>query len=176
MKNIILIGYRCTGKSTVGPRLAERLGMTFVDTDDYIMNETGMTIEEIVRRRGWEGFRTLERAAVARLAAAERTVAALGGGAPEDPENRRILQKNVYFVWLCADVATITERMKKDRRNSAVRPALEKGDAAAEAAALLRRREPLYRALNDATVQTDGKSIEEIVDEICRTLSCRKDC
>ena len=89
MKNIILIGYRCTGKTTVGKKLSERLGLPFIDTDGLVMLDTGMSVDEIVREGGWPLFRRKEREVIEGLLSAEGTIIAPGGGALEEHRNRR---------------------------------------------------------------------------------------
>jgi len=83
--NIILMGFRCTGKTAAGRRLAESLGFSFTDTDELVERQTGRLIPRIVAEQGWPAFRAAERAAIRELAGADRSVIALGGGVVCDP-------------------------------------------------------------------------------------------
>ncbi|MBN2396892.1 MAG: shikimate kinase [Deltaproteobacteria bacterium] len=170
MKNIILIGYRCTGKTTVGKKLSERLGLPFIDTDGLVMLDTGMSVDEIVREGGWPLFRQKEREVIKGLSSADDVIIAPGGGAIEDPQNREVLRKNGLFVWLTADVEIIVERMRSDLKNTDQRPPLSGGDLQAEVMEMTRKREPVYRELADLTIDTSHKDIDEIGDEIQRFL------
>jgi len=89
---VVLIGYRCTGKSAAGRRLAERLGAAFVDTDERVEAEAGGTVAEIVRAEGWVGFRRRESSVLFHLKEEEACVVATGGGVVLDPRNREILK------------------------------------------------------------------------------------
>ena len=171
MKNIILIGYRCTGKTTVGTKLAERLGLPFIDTDGLVILDAGMSIDEIVREGGWPLFRRKEREVIEGLVSAERTIIAPGGGALEDPRNRAALRKNGLFIRLTADVETIVERMRSDLKNTDQRPSLSGNDIKAEVIEMTQEREPVYRELAALTIDTSNKGINEITDEICIFLS-----
>ena len=105
--NIILTGYRCTGKSSAGRRLSARLGRPLFDTDDLILHRTGKTVEQIVAAGGWPAFRDAERAVIRNLSLLDGGVIATGGGALMDPRNVAYLRGNGLFVWLMADPATI---------------------------------------------------------------------
>ena len=166
MKNILLIGYRCTGKSSVGRRLAGRMGVPFVDTDEMIVAREGASIREIVEREGWRFFREREKEVVLELSSVEGSVIATGGGILEDGGNRMFLGQGGIMVWLTADADTICRRMMGDHRNEDTRPVLVHGDISSDIAATLGRREPLYRRMADVTVDTSGKTIETVVDEI----------
>ena len=170
MKNIILIGYRCTGKTSVGKKLSERIDLPFIDTDDLITREAGMSVGEIVREGGWALFRRKEREVIGRLSSMEGCIIAPGGGAFEGPENREALRGNGLFVWLSADVKTIMERMLADRKCSDQRPPLSDGDLEAETSLIIKRREPTYRQLADLTIDTSQKGIDSVVDTICEFL------
>jgi len=166
MKNIILIGYRCTGKTSVGKKLSERLDLPFIDTDGLIMLDAGMSVDEIVREGGWTLFRQKEREVIGGLSSVENVIIAPGGGALEDPENREVLRGNGLFVWLTADSKTVVERMRSDRKSGGQRPPLSRGDPGTEAAVMIRKREPVYRELADLAIDTSNKSIDAVADEI----------
>ncbi|MEA1970735.1 MAG: shikimate kinase, partial [Thermodesulfobacteriota bacterium] len=88
MKNIILTGYRCTGKTEAGKRLSERLKLPFYDTDEIIIEKAGMPITEIVKKGGWEEFRLKEKETIKDLGLNRNCIIATGGGAFETLENR----------------------------------------------------------------------------------------
>lgn len=176
MKHIVLIGYRGTGKSTVGRNLAVKLDLPFADTDDLIRQETGKTVRELVEEGGWPLFRFHEKQVIQKLAenAAPGTVIASGGGVFDDGECRGLMQSKGVFVWLYADLYTIIERIAGDTEGADRRPPLDGADAVREAAAVLERRIPVYRSLAAITVNTEGKTIEEIVSEIHICLAMRE--
>jgi len=170
---IILIGYRCTGKTSVGKKISERLGIPFYDTDELIQSYAGKSIGEIVDEEGWDAFRAEERATIKKLPSLTDAVIAAGGGAIMDAENREALQRNGLCIWLTADVRTIVERMKNDRASTAQRPPLSDGDLERETAEILAVRELVYQQLADCTVDTSGKGIDAVADEVCNVLARR---
>ncbi len=163
---IVLIGYRCTGKTSVGKRLAERLGTPFYDTDELIQSEAGKTIREMVDTEGWDAFRARERAIIEQLPLSADAVIAAGGGAVMDAANRKALKEKAICVWLMADVKTICERMRNDTASNAQRPPLSSNGLEEETAKILEARRPFYQETADCTIDTSGKGIETIVDEI----------
>jgi shikimate kinase len=168
---IILIGYRCTGKTSVGKRMAERLGIPFCDTDELIQAEAGITIAEIVAAGGWDAFRQWERAIINTLPSSSAGIIAVGGGAVMGSENRRVLKQLGSCVWLTADVKTIVERMGADQESRAQRPPLTRDGLEEETLVILRERTPLYEALADFVVVTTGKQIDAIADEVWGALA-----
>src|SRR5512145_1401666 len=116
--NIVLIGYRGTGKSTAGKILAARLAMRYVSMDDEIVRTAGMTVPEIVSSQGWSGFRDLESGIARTFSALDNVVIDTGGGVIERPENIEALKANGRIFWLKASVATIVSRI----RSSTERP------------------------------------------------------
>ena len=164
--NIILMGYRGCGKTTIGRIVAKKLERPFFDTDAIIQERAGKTIREIVADRGWEAFRTLEKSAVEELARKEGCIIALGGGAVLDRQNVKELKWNGFFLWLTADGATIAERLRNDRISDAQRPPLSGTDSDVEIELLLREREPVYRSVADRVIDTTGRSVDEVANEI----------
>jgi shikimate kinase len=169
--NIILMGYRGCGKTTVGRIVAERLQRPFFDTDAIIRGRAGKTIREIVAAGGWESFRALERSTVEKLAGEEGCVIALGGGAVLDPQNVEALKRNGFFLWLTADGATIAGRLEQDGTTDAQRPPLAGTDTGGEIEILLRERDPVYRAAADGVIDTAGRLVEEVATEILQITS-----
>jgi len=170
---IVLIGYRCTGKTSVGKRLAQRLGIPFFDTDELIQSEAGKTIRELVEEEGWDAFRQRERAIITQLPLSADAVIAAGGGAIMDAANRKALKEKGLCVWLMADVGTIVERMRDDRASNAQRPPLSSDGLEQETAKILESRGPIYQEMADCTIDTSGKNIEAIADEILGALGLR---
>ncbi len=163
--NIVLIGYRCTGKTSVGRKISERLRIPFYDTDELINKHTGKTVKQIVDKGGWDLFRREEKAVIRALSSLAETVIAVGGGAVMDAENREALSKNGLFLWLTADVSTIIERMRNDRTGDERLPPLASDCAEKETSEILRRRIPIYRRLADFTIDTSGRGIDAVADE-----------
>jgi len=174
MKNVLLIGYRCTGKSSAGKGLAQKMGVPFFDTDELIVERAGISIKEIVETGGWRLFREKEKEVVKGLPAMEESVIATGGGIFDDPINRAVLRKKGIFFWLTADEETICERMVNDHRGEGFRPSLTHSDIRSDVIATLIKREPIYRQMADFTVNTSEKAIKVVVDEIYELLKERR--
>ena len=164
--NIILMGLRCTGKSTVGRRLAEMLGVPFTDTDEMIEQRTGRLISRIVAEKGWPAFRAEEKAVIRELAGADRGVIALGGGVVCDAENVEVLKANGVFVWLSTRPEAIAARMAKDAAHGAERPSLTGAPSVNEIQAVMAEREPLYRRLADIVVDTTEIEADRVAEVI----------
>ncbi|MFQ5489563.1 MAG: shikimate kinase [Phycisphaerae bacterium] len=163
-KNIVLIGYRGCGKSTVGQRLAQRLGRPFVDTDELIEQEAGMSIADIFAAEGQVGFRGREVAVIERIARQTGQVIAVGGGAVTDPRNAQRLKAGGTLIWLTAPADVLWQRIERDSATYASRPDLTATGGLAEVRQVLADREPIYRALADLVLDTQGQSIEQIVE------------
>jgi shikimate kinase len=170
---VVLIGYRCTGKSAAGRRLAERLGASFVDTDERVEAEAGGTVAEIVRAEGWAGFRRRESSVLFRLKEDEARVVATGGGVVLDPRNREILKSLGLVVWLDASPEAVVRRMDADAGSRGRRPGLTELEPEAEARSLLKEREPLYRQAADLRIDTTDIGIDDVVEELCRRIDQR---
>lgn len=165
--HIYLMGYRGSGKSSVGRRLAERLGLPVVDTDTLVESEASQSIRDIFLAEGEAGFRQRETTAVARAAAASTpTVIALGGGAILRPENQRIIGSTGRVVWLRGSPASLLARIQADQTTAERRPALSPLSDYDEIVEILAAREPIYRQLANLTVDTDGRTPDELVAEI----------
>ena len=162
---IALIGYRGTGKTTVGWLLASRLGWNFADADDLV-EAAGKSIAEIFASEGESGFRDREAAAIRELCGRDRLVLATGGGAVLQPANRECLRDAGFVAWLVASPETVWSRLQSDPATSARRPNLTAAGGLEEIRALITAREPLYRELAHFTVETDRPSPEEVADAI----------
>jgi len=164
--NILLIGYRGTGKSSVGKKLAGVLGMDFLDMDRLLVEEEGFTIARIVQEKGWPYFRQQEKHLLQRLSRNRGQVIATGGGVVLDPENRLLLKKMGLVIWLTADIDVMVERLKQDPAGAEQRPAFSERDLREETGLILQERIPLYEEVSDFTLDTSNLSIGETVDEI----------
>jgi shikimate kinase len=163
---LTLIGYRATGKTTLARLLAERLAWNWIDADVEIERRAGKPITQIFADEGEAAFRDLESAVIADLCRRDRWVLAAGGGAPLRPENRRVLGAGGPVVWLTARPETILARMTADATTPARRPPLTAKTPLEEIVEVLAAREPIYRAAADCVVDTEGKTPEELVEEI----------
>ena len=152
--NIVLIGYRAVGKTTVGTLLAQSLGRPLIDLDAILEQEAGETIADLVRREGWPEFRRREKDLVKRYAARSGQVLATGGGVVLDPENIAQLQAAGKLVWLRASPATIKARLSRDRQ-TANRPGLTASGTLDEVDEVLTAREPLYQAAATVSLAVD---------------------
>ncbi|MCC6966325.1 MAG: shikimate kinase [Nitrospira sp.] len=165
--NLVLIGYRGTGKSTVGKVLARKLGRTVVSTDAEIVKRANLPVPEIVRQFGWDHFRDVESAVCRDFAARDGLIIDTGGGAILRPENVAVLQKNGMLVWLTATVDTITRRIGGDTQ----RPSLTGTKSFTEEIRdVLTERTPKYQAAAAHVVSTDGVSTAEVAERILRLM------
>jgi shikimate kinase len=170
--NLYLIGYRGTGKTTLGKRLAAKLGWQFIDSDDEIVNESGMTINEMVDREGWPSFRALERRTMQRIAGLDNCVVATGGGVVLDPENVTTMKADGKIVWLRAAPQTIKARILSDENTGDLRPALTDKGLEAEIEETLKAREPLYRSAMDFSLNTDSMGVDTLCVQVMEAIGC----
>jgi len=167
---IFLIGYRGTGKSAVAGLLAARLGRDLLDADDEIERRAGKSIAAIFAKDGEPAFRELEAQVVADLCQQTGTVVALGGGAVLRDDNRAAIRAAGPVVWLTASVDTIAARLAADDATTSRRPNLTPAGGRAEIQAVLAERTPLYRACATLVVDTEGKTVDQVVDQIVAQL------
>lgn len=161
--NIVLIGYRGTGKSVTGKILAERLNMNFLSTDKLIIDEMGMSIAEAVQRFGWNKFRDVESKIVKQVSIFKNCVIDCGGGIVENYENIKHLKKKGNVILLEADIKNIIDRIKADTS----RPPLKEGlSLEEEVGQMLKRRNEKYRRAADYTVNTSNIDTEGVVSKI----------
>ena len=162
-RRIVLTGFMGSGKTTVGPLLARRLGWSFVDADDVIAAEAGCTIPELFERHGEAAFRERERAAIARLARGDGLVLALGGGAIEDAATRSLLvtAPETLLVHLEVELATTLERCR-GTETFAARPRRR-----GESGSRYKRRLPLNRMAH-VSIAVDALTPEQAVEAIVR--------
>jgi len=165
--NVVLIGYRGTGKSTVGKVLAARLGRSVLSTDAEVVKRAGHSIPDIVATRGWDHFRDLESQVCQELATRDGLVIDTGGGAILRSQNVEALRKTGTIFWLTASVDTIGRRIGGDTQ----RPSLTGTKSFIEEVQdVLRERLPKYAAAAHHTIDTENRSIVQIADEILARL------
>ncbi|MBI2481693.1 MAG: shikimate kinase [Planctomycetia bacterium] len=162
---LILIGYRGTGKTTVARRVADLLELECWDADVEIERRAGKSIKQMFADDGEQAFRDLEVQVIADLVRRRDAVLSLGGGAVLRDETRRAIAPGTV-VWLTARPETVYTRMTADTKTTEQRPNLTAGGGLAEITMLLTQREPVYRACADFIVETDAKSAEQVAQEI----------
>lgn len=165
--NVVLIGYRGTGKSTVGKIVAARLGRVLVSTDAEIVKLAGQRIPEIVEKHGWEYFRDLETKICQDLAGRDGIVIDTGGGAILRLQNVEGLKRTGKLFWLTASVETIAKRIGSDTQRPSLTGTKSFVD---EIQDVLRERTPKYQAAADYVIETEGKSLPQVADEILGRL------
>jgi shikimate kinase len=165
-KSIVLIGLMGAGKSCIGRRLARRLDLPFLDSDEEIVKETGRPITELFDRFGEAAFRAVERRIMARLLDGPPVVLASGGGAFLDPETREQIRRQAISVWLKADLDLLVRRTTgRDHR-----PLLKNGEPAVILARLMAEREPVY-AEADVIVQSTDEPADITMDRVLTALA-----
>jgi shikimate kinase len=165
-RSLVLVGMMGAGKSSVGRRLAARLGIPFVDADSEIEEAAARTIPEIFESYGEAEFRSVEARVIARLLENGPRVLATGGGAFMNPDTRAVIRAKAISFWLKADIEVLLRRIK--RRSD--RPLLKAGDPAETLTRLTAERDPVY-AQADVTIHSRDVPHERIVDEIIVDLS-----
>lgn len=165
-----LIGYRGTGKSTVGMRLARHLQWDWLDADNELERRAGRSIKEIFAIDGEPTFRQLEREVLVDLLSRQRLVLSTGGGCVMNAETRRDLIAAGPVVWLRASVETIASRILHDKTTRSRRPNLTAAGGIDEIRVLLAQREPLYRECATITIDTEGLSLREVVTRVLSQL------
>lgn len=166
-KNIILIGFMGTGKSSVTRILHERYFMQIIEMDEMIAQREGMTIPEIFKTRGEEYFREAETALLRELQQEENLIISCGGGTALREENVKLMKQNGYVVLLTASPETIFARVGQDTN----RPVLNNRRSVEGIRELMEQRLPKYEAAADITICTDDKSLEQITSEIVHVLT-----
>ncbi len=166
-RSIVLVGMMGVGKSSIGRRLAARLGIPFMDADAEIEKAAGMSISDIFARHGEADFRSGEARVIVRLLESGPQVLATGGGAFMNPATRAAIQAKGVSIWLSAEFDVLMRRIGKRKKQ---RPMLQTADPAATLRQLLAAREPIY-AQADLTVQSREVPHEAVVTEIVRAVA-----
>ena len=169
--NLFLIGYRCSGKTTIGKSIARAIDWAFVDSDLIVIKENGKSIKEIIDTEGWDAFRRMERSALKQICANDHQVVATGGGVVLDQSNIKAMNTSGMVIWLDAGAETIRKRMLRDKSSGDFRPALTDKGRMEEIEDMLLQRRPYYESTSDFTINTDGISINEINKRIIEKLN-----
>ena len=159
--NLVLIGQRGCGKTTLGRMAAAGLGVDFVDTDEMIEEREGKEIASIFEEQGEEAFRRMETVVLASLEGRSRSIVAVGGGAPCSEKNRELISSIGKVVWLKVSPQVVVERLQRDPRPLLTSLPLEK-----EVETLMRDRRKHYAGAADFTVETDNRSKKEVASEL----------
>ena len=168
MKRLILEGFMGCGKSTCGKVLSKEFLIPFADTDDVIEGTEGRSISRIFEEKGEEYFRKLETSLLLELSQSEDYsggVISMGGGMPVKPENRSLIRESGTVVYLYASPELLKERLRK---RSETRPMLKDSSIDEKVDKLLSEREGIYREVADIIIETDGKEVYQVVNELKR--------
>ncbi|MDA7922111.1 shikimate kinase [Verrucomicrobiales bacterium] len=170
-RNLILIGFMGTGKTSVGMRVAKSLGFTFVDTDQLIVEKAGKPIPKIFEEDGEPVFRKIETDVLRESLTQENQVISTGGGIVTNEENRKMLKEAGYTIWLQAGPDTIYDRVSRNKN----RPLLQTEDPKATILQMLADRNQSYCDSMDLAIKTDELTLEETcygVTESARIALC----
>ncbi len=168
--SIALIGFMATGKTIIGQKLANRLGdnYKFIETDQIIIEDAGKSIPEIFSEDGEIRFREYEIAACKKVSKLNNVVISCGGGVVLNKINIDYLKQNCHVILLQASAEEIYKRAMKDGQEA--RPVIDKEDPKAEIEKVLSFREPFYEAAAEIIIETTGKNIEDIINEIIQKI------
>jgi len=172
-RNIVLVGYRCSGKTSVGKHLAQELGRKFLDTDAWIEKKARCSIETIISRHGWECFRNIEKNLIKELSRETGLVIATGGGVVMNEDNVRNLKRSGWIVWLTAGAEALKQRMLRDERSGKSRPSLTGIGPLEEIERVLGARASYYEKASDLTVDTTSLLPRQVAALILRDLQVR---
>lgn len=161
-RSIFLIGFMGAGKSTIARALQRKLGFPLIEMDERIVKEQGMSINDIFAQYGEDHFRDIESQLIVDIGKEEPSIVSCGGGVVVRPQNTQNMKEIGRIVFLKAAPETIYERVK----NSTDRPILNGHMNVEYIAELMEKRRALYEAAADITIQTDGKTREQICEEI----------
>ncbi len=169
-RRIALVGYRATGKTVVGKELARELNWDFIDMDEVISSKAKLSIEEMVKKHGWNYFRKLESSLLVNIAKKENIVVATGGGIVINTENRATLKNHFITIWLKASPAEIEKRLQKDTEKHTQRPSLTGKDILSEVEEVLRQRLRYYEEVSDFNISTENISVNETIFQIRKLI------
>jgi shikimate kinase len=168
--NIVLVGARCSGKTTVGKILSAMTGKVFLDTDTLVEEKAGSSIEALIAARGWEAFRDFERQAVKVVSERDNQIIATGGGVVLDEVNVNQLAPNARVVWLDGKAEVLRQRMEAEERSGKRRPSLTGMDPLQEITEVLIVRDPFYGRASTLRVDTTGLSPDEVASVIAQAM------
>jgi len=168
--NVILVGMMGAGKTTVGKLLSQKLGCTFVDSDEEIQQRTGVTIPHIFDIEGEAGFRQRETSVILDLVKRDNLILATGGGAVLGEQNRDAISANGMVVYLKSTVHDLWLRTRNDRN----RPLLQTVDPRAKLKELYELRDPLYTQIADVVMPTGKQSVHSLVAQLLEELERRR--
>ncbi len=170
MNNIVLIGFMGSGKTSIGIRLSYKMRKTMIDTDKMIEKLEDMAVSEIFEQYGEAAFRRMETESLHKLMEeTDDNIISVGGGLPLLSENRELLRKLGIVVYLRVTAKTVCERLADDES----RPLLKGDNPEKKVSELLEKRSSVYESVADVIVDVDGKTFEEVMDEIIeKTEEC----
>ena len=164
--NVYLIGPMGSGKTTIGQRLANRLGLDFLDSDHELEEQTGASVSLIFDLEGEEGFRQRETAMLKKLASRKNTLIATGGGAVTRSENRRLIRSSGLVIYLKTPVSQQIRRLSRDRS----RPLLQSGNRKEKLARLAEERNPLYEELADIVFPAQSRGLDAAAQALYESI------
>lgn len=164
--HLYLCGLRGTGKTSVAAALSKLLSLPTFDLDRIVESDSGLTIAEIFADGGELIFRDFETVGLQTVARGTQAVISLGGGAVLREKNRETIEQTGHVAWLTAPPESLVARIADDETTAESRPALTDQSPLAEMQSTLETRQPIYEALADIEVDTEGKSIEEVAEEV----------
>ena len=167
---IVLLGYRCSGKTLAGREVAHRLGIKFMDTDALVEERAGKSVANIFAQDGEDAFRAFERRAVAELRGMNEGVVAAGGGAVLDKDNVAALKHEAKVIWLETSPDELTRRAQAEADKGTRRPPLTNLPLHQEVAQVLGERRRHYIEAADCIISTDGCTPDEVADRIMNYL------
>jgi len=169
--NIVLIGYRGSGKTSVSRELARMLGWPMVDTDTLVVQQTGKSIKDLFADMGEPGFRDIESQVIAKVSTHNQYIIATGGGVVLRQSNVDLLKKNGKLIWLNAPAEMLYARVQSDANTHISRPNLTPGGGIEEVQTLLAKRTPIYQAAADLIIDVSTVTPRAVADEICHKLA-----
>jgi shikimate kinase len=159
-----------SGKTTIGQRLAKKMGLEFLDNDHELQEHTGASVNLIFDLEGEEGFRKRETAMLKKLTARKNVVLATGGGTVLSAENRRLLGSTGIVVYLRTSVSQQIKRLSRDKS----RPLLQSGDRKAKLIRLAEERNPLYEEIAQITFQSRNRSLDSATEALFQTIMAHR--
>ncbi len=172
--NLVLIGYRGCGKTTVGRLVAEIAGLPFVDTDQLITEQAGMSIARLFETEGEQGFRRREAEVIGQVADFGPSIISAGGGAVLSEDNMQRLKTRGHIVWLTCPALVLHERISLDESSAASRPALSDARGIDEVRSILADREPLYRRWADVEFSSHDRPVQSVAEAVCNWYQDRR--